>query len=356
MEEAARTSTDAFGDDQGPTGDEQGSCAACAKPGSSPYVCPAARPSSAPTCPEPACPAARPCNTSTCPEARPSTSPPVHLVEEHRPHLANSGERGVDSTGSATQFLFSWSDPDVVELQPGFSVFVEQRALQAIRNSAKTPTAMARGLLAAVFSRHALLTCSIKGQKAKGIYKPLAQRPPLHPAGIDAILAYTKAAAAAKCWEHAEKLVVPSIATKLAELRSEGKKLRQCFWSFMVKSQKVMLLEKALQQIRELAVKGGANPAACTKSMLRYVMTDHLTCQFSWQGRKRKLSFCQMRLPSCITCAVQTAHEASDFTVEMAIREWLRHAPARQRKAIAKVLKASLEPPLKGQQLRLEPG
>ncbi|XP_037523874.1 uncharacterized protein LOC119401263 isoform X2 [Rhipicephalus sanguineus] len=88
--------------------------------------------------------------------------------------------------------------------------------------------------------------------------------------------------------------------------------------------------------IRELAVKGGANPAACTKRMLRYVMTDHLACQFSWQGRKGKLSFCQMQLPSCITCAVQTAHEASDFTVEMAIREWLRHAPARQRNAIAK--------------------
>ncbi|XP_049267733.1 uncharacterized protein LOC125756819 [Rhipicephalus sanguineus] len=203
MEEAARTSTDAFGDDQGPTGDKQGSSAAFAKPGSSAPACPAARPSSAP-----ACPAARPCNTSTCPEARPSTSPGAWCGHYR----------------SASQLLFSWSDPDVVELQPGSSVFVEQRALQAIRNSAKTPTAMARGLLAAVFTRHALLTCSIKGQKAKGMYKPLAQRPSLHPAGIDAILAYTKAAAAAKGWDYAEKLVVPSMGTKLAELRSEEKK------------------------------------------------------------------------------------------------------------------------------------
>lgn len=78
--------------------------------------------------------------------------------------------------------------PQVVELQPGSSIFVEQRALHAVQSSAKTPTELARGLLPAVFNRHALLTCSMKGQKAKGMHKPVAQRPPLHAAGIDAIL------------------------------------------------------------------------------------------------------------------------------------------------------------------------
>ncbi|KAL1426851.1 hypothetical protein MTO96_017929 [Rhipicephalus appendiculatus] len=34
-----------------------------------------------------------------------------------------------------------------------------------------------------VFSRHALLTCSLKGQKDKGLHKPVAQRPPLHSVG-----------------------------------------------------------------------------------------------------------------------------------------------------------------------------
>lgn len=59
----------------------------------------------------------------------------------------------------------------VVELWTGSIVFTEQRALRAIEASAKTPTAMARGLLGAVFARRAeLLTCSIKGQKARGRY------------------------------------------------------------------------------------------------------------------------------------------------------------------------------------------
>ncbi|XP_037558107.1 uncharacterized protein LOC119435267 [Dermacentor silvarum] len=88
--------------------------------------------------------------------------------------------------------------------------------------------------------------------------------------------------------------------------------------------------------IQELANKGGANPTTCTKRILRHVMTDFLGCQFSWQGRKGKHSFSQMKLSSCITCAVQSGHETSEFAVETAIREWLRHAPARHRTAIAK--------------------
>ncbi|XP_075724116.1 uncharacterized protein LOC119183488 [Rhipicephalus microplus] len=127
-------------------------------------------------------------------------------------------------SGTATQLLFCWSDPDVVELQPGSSIFVEARALQAVLHSAKTSTALARGLLPAVFNKQALLTCSMKGQKAKGAHKPVAQRPPLHAAAIDAILAYTKSTAIGKGWDFSEKLLVPSMGTKLAELRAEGKK------------------------------------------------------------------------------------------------------------------------------------
>ncbi|XP_075723975.1 uncharacterized protein LOC119167955 [Rhipicephalus microplus] len=63
-----------------------------------------------------------------------------------------------------------------------------------------------------------------KGQKAKGTHKPVAQRPPLHAAAIDAILAYTKSTATGKGWECSEKLLVPSMGTKLAELRAEEKK------------------------------------------------------------------------------------------------------------------------------------
>lgn len=54
--------------------------------------------------------------------------------------------------------------------------------------------------------------------------------------------------------------------------------------------------------IRELAAKGCANPAACTKRILQYLMTDLLAFHFSWQGRKGKCSFSQMQQPACITC------------------------------------------------------
>ncbi|KAL1422510.1 hypothetical protein MTO96_022026 [Rhipicephalus appendiculatus] len=126
-----------------------------------------------------------PCLASSMPSSHPPACP---AEEDESPRLARpAGPSRVPNTGSATQLLFRWSDPDVVELQPGASVFVEQRALHAIQTAAKTPTATARGLLTAVYTRHALLTCSMKGQKAKGLHKPMAQRPPLHAAGIDAI-------------------------------------------------------------------------------------------------------------------------------------------------------------------------
>lgn len=75
-----------------------------------------------------------------------------------------------------------------MELQTGSNIFVDHQALRTIETGAQTPPAMARGLPTAVFSRQALLTCSLKGQKAKGLHKPAVQRPPLHAAGIDAIL------------------------------------------------------------------------------------------------------------------------------------------------------------------------
>ncbi|XP_075732933.1 uncharacterized protein LOC142775422, partial [Rhipicephalus microplus] len=163
-----------------------------------------------------------------CLASRTSSCSPACPAEEDRPVYSCSpaGPSREPGSGTATQLLFCWSDPDVVELQPWSSIFVETRALHAVLKSAKTPTALARGLLPAVFNRHSLLTCSMKGQKAKGTHKPEAQRPPLHAAAIDAILAYTKSTAKGKGWECSEKLLVPSMATKLAELRAEEKKMR----------------------------------------------------------------------------------------------------------------------------------
>ncbi|KAH8033818.1 hypothetical protein HPB51_016537 [Rhipicephalus microplus] len=125
-----------------------------------------------------------------CLASRTSSCSPACPAEEDRPVYSCSpaGPSSKPGSGTATQLLFCWSDPDVVELQPGSSIFVETRALHAVLKSAKTPTALARGLLPAVFNRHSLLTCSMKRQKAKGTHKPVAQRPPLYAAAIDAIL------------------------------------------------------------------------------------------------------------------------------------------------------------------------
>ncbi|KAL3247738.1 hypothetical protein MRX96_056815 [Rhipicephalus microplus] len=125
-----------------------------------------------------------------CLASRTSRCSPACPAEEDRPVYSCSpaGPSSKPGSGTATQLLFCWSDPDVVELQPESSIFVETGALHAVLNSAKTPTALARGLLPAVFNWHALLTCSMKGQKAKGMHKPVTQRPPLHAAAIDAIL------------------------------------------------------------------------------------------------------------------------------------------------------------------------
>lgn len=96
-----------------------------------------------------------------------------------------------------TSLLCSWPNVfctfcilrlQVVELQTGSSIYVDNQALRSIEAGAKTPTAMARGLLTAVFTRQVLLTCFIRGQKAKGLHNPAVQRQPLHAAAIDAIL------------------------------------------------------------------------------------------------------------------------------------------------------------------------
>ncbi|XP_075740094.1 uncharacterized protein LOC119162323 [Rhipicephalus microplus] len=85
--------------------------------------------------------------------------------------------------------------------------------------------------------------------------------------------------------------------------------------------------------VEELANKGGSNAAACTKRILSYLLCDNLAAQFSWFGKKGKHQFSQLRLASCIISAVQKVHPADEFTIEAAVREWLRHAPARHRNA-----------------------
>ncbi|XP_077512009.1 uncharacterized protein LOC144122927 [Amblyomma americanum] len=92
----------------------------------------------------------------------------------------------------------------VTELEPGCGVFVATLSFRNIEQLSKTATATARGLLIAVFTEQALLTCSMKGNRAKGTHMPNEQRPPLEPAAVRAILSYTKSTAAKKGWEFTE--------------------------------------------------------------------------------------------------------------------------------------------------------
>ncbi|XP_049520511.1 uncharacterized protein LOC125944228 [Dermacentor silvarum] len=88
----------------------------------------------------------------------------------------------------------------------------------------KSATGVARALLNTVFTPQALVSCSVKGNRAKGAHRPCEQRPPLHPGALQAILSYTRAFSAKKGVDFNEKVVLLSIGTKLSELRSEKAK------------------------------------------------------------------------------------------------------------------------------------
>lgn len=158
---------------------------------------------------------------------QPATRAPQARSAAHGPSRAAEHAPAAFSDPASTQLLYSWSDANVVELQPGSSVYVQQGALWNIETTCKTATATARSLLTAIYTQQALLVCSVKGHKAKGLHRPSEQRPPLHFGGIAAILAYTKDIAQKKGWEYSEKIILLSMGTKLSELRSEMKKQQQ---------------------------------------------------------------------------------------------------------------------------------
>ncbi|KAL1434409.1 hypothetical protein MTO96_011729 [Rhipicephalus appendiculatus] len=59
------------------------------------------------------------------------------------------------------------------------------------------------------------------------------------------------------------------------------------------------------------------------------VLSDKLASSFSWNGRKEKNAFKGLHLSKCIVDAVTSVHKCNNFAVESAIKDWLRHAPAR---------------------------
>ncbi|XP_046407753.1 uncharacterized protein LOC124172348 [Ischnura elegans] len=77
---------------------------------------------------------------------------------------------------------------------------------------------------------------------------------------------------------------------------------------------------------------GGNNLADVTKRMLTRLMSDNLASQFSWVGAKKKKPLSSKLMADVILRAVQRNplfKDASEKEIELAIKNWLRHAPER---------------------------
>ncbi|XP_064469679.1 uncharacterized protein LOC135384408 [Ornithodoros turicata] len=89
-------------------------------------------------------------------------------------------------------------------------------------------------------------------------------------------------------------------------------------------------LEK--QFVQELTLLGGATPKAAVKRILEYVMTDQVAEKYSWEGRKGKNVFRDLRLPNIMMRAVHAQKQLSkctNYDLEKATKAWLRHSADR---------------------------
>ncbi|XP_065306228.2 uncharacterized protein [Dermacentor albipictus] len=81
--------------------------------------------------------------------------------------------------------------------------------------------------------------------------------------------------------------------------------------------------------VHELTQLGGKDAYCATKRILSYCITDEVAAQFSWMGRKGKLSFSALKIAKAIADAARKAPNATAADVEASIKSWLRHAPER---------------------------
>ncbi|XP_049515549.1 uncharacterized protein LOC125941760 [Dermacentor silvarum] len=151
------------------------------------------------------------------------------IVEEHVPDIHVRVEEGVENQSpiSLRKPLMpsSASNGETLwQLEPESGIFAEKGVLCSLEHFGKSATGVARARLNTVFTPQALVSCSVKGNRAKSAHRPCEQRPPLHPGALQAILSYTRAFSAKKGVDFNEKVVLLSIGTKLSELRSEKAK------------------------------------------------------------------------------------------------------------------------------------
>lgn len=76
----------------------------------------------------------------------------------------------------------------IVELEAGSGIFAEKGVLCSLEHFGKRAAGVAMALLNMVFTPQALVSLSVKGNRAKGAHRPCEQRPPLHAGALQAIL------------------------------------------------------------------------------------------------------------------------------------------------------------------------
>lgn len=145
-------------------------------------------------------------------------SPLEHLPEEHSPQHYPPKKQP-----PKCQFRHKKRDKMVVELAAGSEIFLPKLSLAAVKRS-KTATSMARALLTTIFTKEALLTCSMRGHGTHGLFRNQDfTRPALDQRGVDAIIEFTMKNSSPSMGADPVKLI-KSLGTRLSELRAQAQK------------------------------------------------------------------------------------------------------------------------------------
>ncbi|CAN8023087.1 unnamed protein product [Ixodes persulcatus] len=145
-------------------------------------------------------------------------SPQEHLLEEHSPQ-----QHPRKLQPPKCQFRHKKRDKMVVELVAGSEIFLPKLSLAAVKRS-KTATSMARALLTTIFTNEALLTCSMRGHGAHGLFRSHEiTRPALDQRGVDAIIEFTMKNSLPS-WGADPVKLIKSLGTRLSELRAQAQK------------------------------------------------------------------------------------------------------------------------------------
>ncbi|XP_043472943.1 uncharacterized protein LOC122505411 [Leptopilina heterotoma] len=81
---------------------------------------------------------------------------------------------------------------------------------------------------------------------------------------------------------------------------------------------------------------GGRHVKETTYTIMKMAFTNSIGSLFNWSGQKEKLNFSGLQLTSVILETVRQVCKVKEIEVIDAIKDWLRHAPARQLRELNK--------------------